>query len=406
MNDVRHARSAIESLRSGVPSKHAVEQLGTTQTELLEAFAERVRLTIAGQPAAPLVVTATFGAGKSHLLSCLQTLALKDGFVTSYVVVSPEMPLGNAHAVLRAIAENAIAPGRTGVALRALASDLRTDTDSFARLRLWARDSDICDRFRALLHIYEEFGADPELRMQILGDLEGKPLTKTVIRQKLREIGELAGYDMQHPRNALLAHDRLQVYAKFAVACGCKGLVVLFDELERISRFTARQRMAAYGELGWWLMAAQAPDMPIIPVFADNLAHLQEVLIHDQTRVLPGFGQGLFDDDKLAASSQQAIEMIDRQSIPLRSPTDEEKEQIRYRVKDIYQRAYDCQVPSLQLSGVSTTIRSDIRRWITLWDMHRYYPEYQAEPIAEDVSFDESEIGESLASSDEEAERE
>lgn len=90
------ARSAIESLRSGVPSRHAVAQLGTTQQELQQRFEDALADVAEGRPAQPLVIAANFGAGKSHLLSFLQTVAAQRQFVTSFVVVSPEMPLGNA----------------------------------------------------------------------------------------------------------------------------------------------------------------------------------------------------------------------------------------------------------------------------------------------------------------------
>src|SRR5947207_2909352 len=122
------ARSAIEALRSGVPSRHAVEQLGTTQVEIKDAFEVRLQAISDGQGIDPLVIAADFGHGKSHLLNYLRALAANQGFVTSYVVVSPEMPPGNPHVVLKALAEAAEAPEHTGRALRALARNLRTNS--------------------------------------------------------------------------------------------------------------------------------------------------------------------------------------------------------------------------------------------------------------------------------------
>jgi len=65
----------------------------------------------------------------------LQALAVQQGYVSSFVVVSPEMPFGNGHLVLKAIAERAQAPGRIGTALRALTNDLSTNSAAFAGLR-------------------------------------------------------------------------------------------------------------------------------------------------------------------------------------------------------------------------------------------------------------------------------
>ena len=108
------ARSAIEALRAGVPSRHAVAQLGTTQREIKEDFDDALLSIRGGEPARPLVISANFGGGKSHLLNYLQTVAERQGFVTSFVVISPEMPLGAPHVVLKAIVENAQAPNRVG----------------------------------------------------------------------------------------------------------------------------------------------------------------------------------------------------------------------------------------------------------------------------------------------------
>src|SRR5580658_7035051 len=93
------ARSAIEALRSGVPSRHAVEQLGTTQRQVKEPFEARLGALEEGKGVEPLVIAAQFGEGKSHLLNYLKVLATNRGFVTSFVVVSPEMPFGNPHVV-------------------------------------------------------------------------------------------------------------------------------------------------------------------------------------------------------------------------------------------------------------------------------------------------------------------
>src|SRR5260370_15210393 len=129
----------------------------------------------------PLIISATFGGGKSHLLNYLKTLAANQGCVTSFVVVSPEMPLGNPHLVLKAVAEAAEAPGRTGRALRALASDLHTNSPDYAKLRIWTRDAGLDERFTAMLHLYDELRADEEFRTQILSDFEGSSVVITLL---------------------------------------------------------------------------------------------------------------------------------------------------------------------------------------------------------------------------------
>jgi hypothetical protein len=376
--DVVTARSAIESLRSGVPSRHAAARLGTTQREIREQFEDALDAVGQGRGATPLLVSANFGAGKSHLLNYLQSLAERDGFVTAYVVISPEMPLGNGHLVLKTIAETAHAPGRAGKALPTLIADLPVPSVEYQMLCDWGRASGIADRFNALLAIYREFWAEGELRAQVLNDFEGKPLLKNHIRGKLKEIGQVSDFDLTAPLNPLMAHDRIRLLAQVFRAAGGRGLVVLFDEVERIAKFSLKQRIAAYTELGWWRQIAEQEGSGILPVFAMTRGFLETSVTggtYDERRFSPG-------DPAL-----RGIELLKR-PLFLDSPTSEEEEDIKYRVREIYAEAYGVSVPVLPRTDVRTSIRSEIRRWIAQWDILRYYPDYQPHMTEEAMQFD------------------
>jgi hypothetical protein len=393
------ARSAIESLRSGVPSRNAVSQLGTTQYDVRDRFVEAMESIAGGEGASPIVVSATFGAGKTHLLDYLQSLADQEGFVTSFAVISSEMPLGNAHMVVKAITESAHAPGQADKALRALASQVKVDSDSYRDLYDWTGHARLDDRFRALLRLYEAFRADEEFRIEVLNDFEGKPLLKSAIKSRLKQINEVSAYDLTGPRNALLAHDRIRLLSRFFRAGGCKGWVVLFDEMERVAKFSAKQRLAAYAELGWWREAAEMAGSYLLPVFTTASGFVQESVTggsNDERRI------GTTEDrDRLA---MHGIEML-KSPFRLESPTPEQEEQIKYRLKSIYEEAYGVPVQDFlaRRSDIRISIRSEIRRWITLWDLHRYYPEYHANVAMDEVRFDSSEIADSdLDSEDEE----
>jgi hypothetical protein len=389
--DTVMARSAIESLRSGVPSRYAVAQLGTTQEEVKTRFDAALHGIAEGEGARPIAIAANFGGGKSHLLNYLQGVAEREGFVTSYVVVSPEMPMGNAPIVLKAVAESSRAPGRMGKALAALAADLNVTSGAYKRLQEWTRETKLSGRFSALLRLYEEFRADPELRAQILEDFEGKSLLKGTIRNRLLDIGELSAYDLTIPKANPQAHERVRLLSQFYRACGCKGWVVLFDEVERIAKFSTNQRSAAYQELGWWADTAEQAGSGLLPVFAmtDNFIH--EFLLGGKrdAQKFASLTMGL-DQDEREQRVSRGIELL--KSPLLLSSSLEQEEEIKYRIKAIYERAYDTRVPNLPPEkDVRTTIRSDIRRWITLWDFHRHDPTYTPHVETEALAFDQSE---------------
>lgn len=398
--DVVQARSAIESLRSGVPSRDAVAQLGTTQTDVRERFEESLDAISEGKGVVPLIISANFGVGKTHILNYLQGVAEREGFVTSYVVVSPEMPLGQPQTVVSALTESARAPGHTGKALRSLAAGLKTDSDAYQELIEWARNAGIDDRFRALIHLYEAFWADEEFRLQILSDFEGRGMLKTVIKGRLKQINEAAAYDLNGPPSSQLSHERVRILAQMFRACGCKGWVILFDEVETSAKFSLNQRLAAYREIGWWRQAAELTGSAILPVFTIASAFVQESVVggtHDEQRLHSG---GYSEDDR----DKQALSGIELLKTPFRldAPTQEEKEEIKYRVKAIYEEAYGVSLPTLPAQRrASTSIRSEIRQWITLWDLNRYYPSYQASVEVEDIHFDTEAISDAEIPPDE-----
>ncbi|MEP6755829.1 MAG: BREX system ATP-binding domain-containing protein [Chthonomonadales bacterium] len=385
------ARSAIEALRSGVPSPHAVEQLGTTQDEIREVFEARFHSMLNDEPVDPLVLSASFGSGKTHLLNYLSAIASKKGAVTGIVVVSPEMPLGNPHIVLKALATSSSAPGYEGRALRELAIKMRTNSTSWAAVRLWARENKLHDRVAACLHAFEEAGADDELRMHLVGEFEGNPIQLPELRAKLKEIGQTTNYDLRGSANNKIAHDRLAVLPQLFRTCGTSGWVVLFDECERICRFAKGARLKCWAELGWWQRAAQKSGARLLPVFAFASGTIEEAIKTDESILSVRSGNLIHDD--FNAMGRDGLEMIKR-PMRLTPPTQDQEARIAARVREIYSLAYpDSSITSTpHRVDISTTIRSEVRRWITQWDLMRHYPDYRPTIVEEKIATDLSEF--------------
>lgn len=401
------ARKAVEALRSGVPSRAAVQVLGTTQTEILEKFDAALKQMLGGERADPIVISGSFGTGKSHLLNCLQARAQEERCVTSYLVVSPEAPLGNPHVVLKQIAESAKAPGRTGKALRELMSSFSVNSPSYADVRRWSRGAPINDRFRALLHLYEAFHADPQFQVQILNDYEGKALSKTEVRKRLKDIGESVGYDLTSPRKPLLAHDRIRVIAQlFRAACG-SGWVILFDELERLDKFSQKQRAAAYAELGWWARLARE-GAGVLPVFAANQELLRTRVLDDEQALTYAAPTALFEDREDLIGEGIALLKPPPKGVdmPLIDPTSEETSETERRVRRLYEDAYETQVSEQRMSSGQARrhIRSWIREWITIWDLERLHPGYKPSVDMEEHQSGEVSFGDDVIESEEDGE--
>ncbi|MGB9618982.1 MAG: BREX system ATP-binding domain-containing protein, partial [Armatimonadota bacterium] len=157
------ARRAIEALRSGVPNRDVVKQLGVFQGDVTQKFTElREDTSLACQQGDErgrhMVISGGFGSGKSHLLEYLRHQALEHNCVCSYVVVSKETPLFDLTRLYRSAAETATVPGRAGRAIpEILARSDEAGLGRFAHLCEWAQNQpEYQNRFVPLLHILLE----------------------------------------------------------------------------------------------------------------------------------------------------------------------------------------------------------------------------------------------------------
>lgn len=372
------ARLVIESLRAGVPNPRAIASLGTMQRELESRFKKALEAVATGEPVKPILFEGSFGEGKSHLLGYLRHVAEEEGFATSYVVLSPGTPLGNAHIVLKEIARQSTVKGRNGRALRALSADSRVgNNNSWAEFRKWLYEGSVSERYSALAHLYEEIRDDEEFRVRILDDLEGNPIVKTEITRRLKEIGQGAHYDLRGgPRNRQLAGTRIQLLARWCRAFGQRGLVVLFDEAERLINATRRQRLEAYAALGWWVDVVAMPGAALLPVFSMASQARDQLLEWDSPVVQDG-------------PALKGLQFLKQGSYRLDPVTQAQREQIRYNIRRLYRDAYGiAELPEPPPRDVFQTIRTEIRYWITVWDFARYYPDQRAEVEVEELPHD------------------
>lgn len=399
------ARRAIEALRGGIATPSVVQSLGISQPAIESRVESDLEACAAEEEVTPLVVVGGFGSGKTHILNYIAATASSKGFVTSYVVVSPETPLGNLHVVLKALAEASRAPGHTGKALRELMAKYGSKSAGFARVRRWAAErDDIHDRFSAMLHLYE-VSSDPEFQSKVLADLEGHPMLKTAIKSALREIGQLQAYDLSHPKNRHLAPERLLLLSQLYRACDCKGWVVMFDELERLAFFPRKQRVEAYRAIGWWTQQARQ-GLGVYPVFAFAPGSIDEVWRkYEDHRFLDSTIQGSLFGEPVDLA-RLGLDILAKYRVLIEQPDAEQRERTLYAVRELYATAYDWrpQNPAVTFRNMAPgSIRSQIRRWIAELDLNRVYGS-SGEIVDEGLIMDTRELSEEEIATDEESE--
>lgn len=380
-------RRTIEALRSGVPNRDAVRELGSSQQHIEQRFAELLNEIQAERGNRGFLIGGDFGTGKSHLLEYLQHVALDRRFVASKVVISKETPLHDPVKVYRAAAGDAVVPDRRGGAIGEIARSLDFDSAAFRELTNWVNSDEagLNERFGATLYLYQDLRqSDPEFADRIVRFWSGDPIGVGEIKRRLREAGEAASWVLSKVTVRDLALQRFRFAAALIVAAGYSGWILLLDEVELIGRYSILQRGKAYGELARWVHGFDGERIPwlgsvlaitddFVPWVIDEKNDLEVVPARLRAR----------NDELLAARAERGIAIVSREREPLEPPSDEVLSETYRRLQELHSTAYDWKAPELriELGGGARSMRQYVRTWINEWDLRRLDPSYR--PVIE-----------------------
>jgi P-loop Domain of unknown function (DUF2791) len=395
------ARRAVEALRCGVPSRDAVAALGTGQSDIEDRFGSLLDTTgtIRRDERRGLLVGGGFGSGKSHLLEHLTHLALDRGFAVSRVVISKETPLHDPAKVLRAAVESAVTASGAIGAVDDAAAALDPGSPAFAALLRWAGggNSPVDERFALTLSLLPRVQAsDDEFAQAIIRFWSGDRLGVAELRRRAKWAGERRPALAAVPARELAAQ-RFRFLARLFVAAGHQGWVLLFDEVELIGRYTVLQRAKSYAELADWLQAdPQDPQSPLATVLAMTDDFDAAVLgAKNDRELVPSRLRGKQQPqwDELAARAEAGMRLIERETILLQPPDNDELERAYRRLKTLHSEAFGWDAPDvagLERLG-ATRMRQYVRAWINEWDLVRldptYHPQTEVAPLS--IRYDE-----------------
>ncbi len=388
--DVSHQRT-MEALRSGVPNRDVVKVLGSHQPDLEGKFRRLLQqmTTQASQgiPTKGFVIEGGFGSGKSHLLKALHHVALEQHFVCSSIVISKETPFYNVATLFRAAMNDALIPGKQGDALTEVAGELNFQSPQYSELYDWAhrKDSGCDSRFAATLYLYERMINDPELSHRIIRFWAGDPISNGQLKKYLQGCAPETPYVFEKITAQELAWQRFRFISKLMMAAGFKGWILLIDEVEIIGRYSFKQRMKSYAEVGRWLgvlEGAVCPEIAGIVAITDDFqsAVLEEKQDAQKIEELSQAGES-GSADVLALAALDGIRLIEQDSEALIRPYEPMVDALYERLRELHGSAYSWNPPPVsaveKLS--STRMREYVRGWITEWDLRRLYPDAQLE---------------------------
>ncbi|MBA2283648.1 MAG: DUF2791 family P-loop domain-containing protein [Acidimicrobiia bacterium] len=402
--DVVQRRRALEALRAGVPNRDAVAALGSLQTAVEDRFAELLdRVAAAGSgggaeadAAGGLIIGGGFGSGKSHVLEHLAHRALDAGFVVSKVVISKETALHDPAKVYRAAIDDARVPGKRGSAIDEIATGLRTDSPEYAELYRWVHrdDAPVDNRFGASLFLYEYARGDTEFADRIVRFWAGEAMPVADLRRRLKEAGAGATYKLAAVKERELAVQRFRFVSRLMRAAGCRGWIVLIDEVELIGRYSLLQRAKSYAELARWVRGDR--DDPAAPIGAalttvDDF-EAQVLVGKNDVELLPKRlrAKATTESDLLATMAETGMRVLEREQVVLQPPDRDELDHTYAKLKAIHATAYGWEPPDVEgLERLpSNRMRQYVRAWITGWDLRYLDPDFEPEITTTDVGVD------------------
>ncbi len=394
------ARTAVEAMRNGVPSREAVRHLGSSQPRAEERFKAMMSKVQGGIEGAltheGMLISGDFGSGKSHLLSHFEHVALSEGFVCSRVSISKETPLYDLGKVFVSAMENGRIPERRGRMIEELALSLDPNSDEYTRFAHWADTAadkgQLSKIFPASLVVHEQCG-DLELMSNIEAFWAGDRILISKIRTGLRQIDQLQHYRFSAPKAAELPPQRLRFAAELIKSAGYRGWVILLDELELIGSYSILQRGRSYAEVTRWLGLSGIDGYPGLIVAAAVTEDFASAIISpdgpkkDKDYVRPKLEQSARHSN-LGALADQGMRALERNCVALETPSDDEVMAAMRTLRELYNRAYGWNPPVYETTaggaGFRGRMRYKVRAAINEWDLRRLHPEYRPQTEMED----------------------
>jgi hypothetical protein len=241
-NQQRVPLCIIESLRAGIASKSVSKYFSQSREDTLARVEDD--LTQMAEDGVPqgLVISASYGQGKTHLLNQISELAHTQNYAVSSLVVSKESQVHNLKRFYHKVASSIMLPGETESGLERRLAKLRPSSDSVQDLLIQA-DNHLHPKLNYVLRGYFS-STDPYDQFLLYGDMTGDSLSIVDIREILqRALGS-------KPRIPKMSNDQFGQYfillGWLVRLLGHKGLVILFDEAELLGALGFVSRMKAY----------------------------------------------------------------------------------------------------------------------------------------------------------------
>ena len=290
----KNAIHAIESLRSGIPTRNATRMLPDLRESVTNRIMQDLDKFADGMIPAGRILWGQYGQGKTHALTTIEHQALDKNFAVSRISLSREVSCHHLYQFYGQIAPRIRTPKSTIEGIQHYVSRMRLDEVKQSMLFQEDRYSNLLPRTILEDSLYAE-GEDKEM---LYGDLTG-------IRVSAGELGRIhrsvKGCGLPKFKFKITEHANsyFGVMADIITSCGFEGWVILIDEVELIGRLGKLSRLKAYRNLYWLLNWGGKQIYPIY-VVAAAATRLQDDLWYgksnDDRTIMPELALEKFGD--------------------------------------------------------------------------------------------------------------
>jgi hypothetical protein len=379
-------RQILESLRTGVPIREAVQLVGSGQPGLEVRFSDLLDDVRVGKPRQNngFIFFGDFGTGKSHALEFFSSTAVNKKFVVSRATISKNLQLSNYRAVLSQLMSQMSTTEHKEEALARILDDSNSKGVDYSDLVRWCQTEVEAGR---LSSIYREIAS--KLHMLRYGTEEFDKLMSYFAGSASQvEIKKAIGAPRAEvPTAESRSLQTLQFLSRLFVHLGYNGWVLLFDELELIRVIGSQAARVARGKsyaalTDWFGLSNKTLGRSIATIGCMTTSFVADI-VDDQ-------GQNSWNDyglvpaalavsksSDLVNSATSAMNFLRDQesdsSLQLQWPDRSAKVNLQVSIKKLYDEAYGTSSPELELVGEEyESIRIFIRRWIANWDLARH----------------------------------
>ncbi len=383
-------RRAIEALRSGVPNKDAVLLLPPKQNNI-EAGIQK--LLDINENNSGLIISGSFGSGKSHFLKYIRQTALCHRYVVSQVSVNKESPLSDLKKLYELAVESSEVSDKTGNALLEIAHAYSpSKAPRHNNLLTWLdKREDIDPRFMAATLLL----CDDELQPKIVDFLCGQGINASDLRKGLKRLN--IDYIKIGSPYKNMDRNRFEYLSMLYQAAGYNGWLILIDEADMIASYSPIGRVKAYNNLAW-LYGKEREFTGLksaISITNDYASVYIYGTVNDRIGLRARYNKSLYED--LLPGAECGMDIIQNESLEIDLG-------VRFsdtynRLKEIYRDAYGWDPEDVDLLPEnSITMRRHIRYCINQWDFLRLTGEKTTVVADDNVYILPKELGEDFFS--------